>query len=344
MVKRIKRRIRAKRVKPNFNTKRIKNLIKDELFSYYTKYDKDKDNKIINIKDGDESEYNKRYSKYMVEDFNITLVNMFITYINKNKSLQNDFKNEPNFMNKFIDLIKHLLMNEVELAVFTIILDKIGWKLEKIDHWTYFTILGIYSKKLVGREEEKSFLINIYSIKNKQFFENYTNICDKEIVNKFDENKFLTIKSINQRFKKLNKPINSYCRKNNILYNGVVDKIVKWSQPYCQENNVNQLNNDEQLNLNTKNDIFINIKGDYKEEEFLSPFPAEQSNNNIDLIPNNSFNNNINNSLFQINNYNFREQNKESVNLFSLDLNNIPSSQYFKLENNISNNSINKLI
>ena len=344
MVKRIKRRIRAKRVKPNFNTKRIKNLIKDELFSYYTNYDKDKDNKIINIKDGDESEYNKRYSKYMVEDFNITLVNMFITYINKNKSLQNDFKNEPNFMNKFIDLIKHLLMNEVELAVFTIILDKIGWKLEKIDHWTYFTILGIYSKKLVGREEEKSFLINIYSIKNKQFFENYTNICDKEIVNKFDENKFLTIKSINQRFKKLNKPINSYCRKNNILYNGVVDKIVKWSQPYCQENNVNQLNNDEQLNLNTKNDIFINIKGDYKEEEFLSPFPAEQSNNNIDLIPNNSFNNNINNSLFQINNYNFREQNKESVNLFSLDLNNIPSSQYFKLENNISNNSINKLI
>jgi len=344
MVKRIKRRIRAKRVKPNFNTKRIKNLIKDELFSYYTNYDKDKDNKIINIKDGDESEYNKRYSKYMVEDFNITLVNMFITYINKNKSLQNDFKNEPNFMNKFIDLIKHLLMNEVELAVFTIILDKIGWKLEKIDHWTYFTILGIYSKKLVGREEEKSFLINIYSIKNKQFFENYTNICDKEIVNKFDENKFLTIKSINQRFKKLNKPINSYCRKNNILYNGVVDKIVKWSQPYCQENNVNQLNNDEQLNLNTKNDIFINIKGDYKEEEFLSPSPAEQSNNNIDLIPNNSFNNNINNSLFQINNYNFREQNKESVNLFSLDLNNIPSSQYFKLENNISNNSINKLI
>ena len=344
MVKRIKRRIRAKRVKPNFNTKRIKNLIKDELFSYYTNYDKDKDNKIINIKDGDESEYNKRYSKYMVEDFNITLVNMFITYINKNKSLQNDFKNEPNFMNKFIDLIKHLLMNEVELAVFTIILDKIGWKLEKIDHWTYFTILGIYSKKLVGREEEKSFLINIYSIKNKQFFENYTNICDKEIVNKFDENKFLTIKSINQRFKKLNKPINSYCRKNNILYNGVVDKIVKWSQPYCQENNANQLNNDEQLNLNTKNDIFINIKGDYKEEEFLSPFPAEQSNNNIDLIPNNSFNNNINNSLFQINNYNFREQNKESVNLFSLDLNNIPSSQYFKLENNISNNSINKLI
>ena len=344
MVKRIKKRIRAKRVKLNFNTKRIKKLIKDELFSYYTKNDKDENNKIINNKEDEETEYNNRYSKYMLEDFNVTLVNMLITYINKNKTLPNDFKKEPNFMNKFVNLIKHLLMNEVELVAFTILIDKIGWKHKKIDCWIYLTILGIYSKKLVGREEESSFLINIFSIKNNQFFENYTNICDEEIVNKFDEKKYLTIKSINQRFKKLNKPINSYCRKNNILYNGVVDEIVKWSQPYGQENNGNQLNNDKQLDLNINNDILINIKGDYKEEEFLYPFPAEQNNNSIHLIPNNSFNNNANNSLFQINNYNFRDLNKESGNLFSLNLNNIPSSQYFKLENNISNNSINKFI
>ena len=300
MVKRIKKTIRVKRVKLNFNTKRIKKLIKDELFSYYTKNDKDENNKIINNKEDEETEYNNRYSKYMVEDFNITLVNMLIIYINKNKTLPNGFKKEPNFMNKFVNLIKHLLMNEVELAAFTILIDKIGWKHEKIDYWIYLTILGIYSKKLLGREEESSFLINIFSIKNNQFFENYINICDEEIVNKFDEKKYLTIKSINQRFTKLNKPINSYCRKNNILYNGVVDEIVKWSQPYGQENNGNQLNNDKKLDLNINNDILINIKWDYKEEEFLYPFPAEQNNNSIHLIPNNSFNNNANNSLFQI--------------------------------------------
>ena len=71
------------------------------------------------------------------------------TYINKNKTLPNDFKKEPNFMNKFVNLIKHLLMNEVELVAFTILIDKIGWKHKKIDCWIYLTILGIYSKKLV---------------------------------------------------------------------------------------------------------------------------------------------------------------------------------------------------
>lgn len=337
MAKRIKKSRRSKRVKSNFHIKRIKKLIKDDLFSHYTRNDKDENNKIINSKEAEETEYNNRYSKYMAEDFNITLVNMFLTYINKNKNLPNDFKNEPNFMNNFINLIKYLLMNELELAAFTILLDKMGWKHENIDHWTYFTILGIYSKKLVGREEETSFLIKIYSIKIGNFFEYYTNICDEEIINKFDEKKSLTIKSINQRFKKLNKPVNSYCRKNYILYNGVVDSIVKWSQPYGQQSNGNQLNNNKQLNFNNKNDILIDIKGDNKEEDFLSPF-SEQNNNNIQLIPNNSINNN---SLFQPN---YRYLDKESGNLFSLNLNNIPSSQYFKLENNISNNSINNLI
>ena len=128
------------------------------------KNDKDENNKIINNKEDEETEYNNRYSKYMVEDFNITLVNMLIIYINKNKTLPNGFKKEPNFMNKFVNLIKHLLMNEVELAAFTILIDKIGWKHEKIDYWIYLTILGIYSKKLLGREEESSFLINIFSV------------------------------------------------------------------------------------------------------------------------------------------------------------------------------------
>lgn len=341
MVKRVKKRIRRKKVKSNFDIKIIKKIINEELYSNYTKNDKNGNNNKINSKDDKEREYNNRYSKYMLEEFNSIIVNMFITYINNNKSLLNEHKNEPNFMNKFINLIKHLLMNELELATFTILLDTIGWKHEKIDQWTYFSILGIYSKQLVGREEETSFLINIYSIKNSKFFEYYKNICDLEIVKKFDEKKSLTIKLINDRYKKLNKPKNSYCRKSNIFYNEVVDEIIKWSQPYDKESNGNQLNsNNKQLSLNISNYVLTNRKIDNKEEEFLSPFPAEQNNNSIQLIPNNS----VNNNLFQPNNYNFRELNKEFGNIFSLNLNNIPSSQYFKLENTISNNSINNFI
>ena len=35
---------------------------------------------------------------------------ILLSYINNNKSLLNEHKNEPNFMNKFINLIKHLVI------------------------------------------------------------------------------------------------------------------------------------------------------------------------------------------------------------------------------------------
>ena len=41
-----------------------------------------------------------------------------------------------------------------------------------------------------------------------------------------------SIKEINKRFIYLSKPINSYYRKNYVNINGIVDNIVKLSQPY----------------------------------------------------------------------------------------------------------------
>ena len=49
-------------------------------------------------------------------------------------------------------------MNEFEISYFTILLDKIGWKWQNVEHWTYFCILGIYTKNLCGKEDESSLL------------------------------------------------------------------------------------------------------------------------------------------------------------------------------------------
>ena len=304
----------------NFDIQRIKKLVKEELYSKYQK--NNQNNKeysnsnlfTLNKEKEQEKDYYIKYTKYMSEEFNSTLVNMFITYINKNKNFPIEYQRESNFINKFINFIKNLLINEFELCGFTIIIDKIGWESLNIDHWTYFCILGIYSKKLIGNEEDSGFLIEIFNNKNNKFIDYYIN-CEEEINKKFDE-KSMTIKIINERYRQLTRPINSFCRKNFINYNGVVDKIVKWSQPYGEESNGNQLYNNEKLNLNfNKNNNNFN---DFLNNDYLENCDKENNNNNKNyLIYNNSYyisNNNINSNFIQIYNSNFLEQPKNNFN------------------------------
>ena len=366
MVKKSLKRKKAKRIKlkENFNVKKIKKLINQELYTNYIKNGKKKEENIfeslylINSKEEKENDYNKRYSKYIAEQFNSTLVHMLITYINNNNSFPSDFQLESNFIYNLINLIKHIFMNEIELVIFTLLIDKMGWKHQKIDHWTYFCILGIYAKILVGNEEESNKLIDFFQIKNNSFLEYYKILVDEDIPKKVDKNE-ITIKIINKRFKEITKPINSYCKQNYINYNVIVDKIGHMSQPYGEESNGIQLYNNEflKLKINKKNDLAFNLQGDFKNIDF---FPNYQNNN-----PN--INNNINSQIFQpsilkidndfcLNDINSLNNNKNKYNNIeyknnqscyypSLNLVNKPSFQYpLELENNISNNDFNNYI
>ena len=328
--KKVFKRPKKDKTNRNFDIQKIKKLIKDELYSKYPK--NNQNNKedlssplyLLTREKEQEKEYYNKYLKYMSEEFNSTLVNMFITYVNRNKYFPIEYQKESNFINKFINLIKRLLMNEFELSGFTIIIDKIGWLSPIfIDHWTYFCILGVYSKKLVGNEEDSGFLIDYFNNKNNKFIDYYVN-CEDEITKKFDE-KSMSIKLINERYRQLTRPINSFCRKNFIYYNGVVDKIVKWSQPYGEESNGNQLYNNEKLNLNiniNKNNNNFNDLTTYliNDNNYLDNFHNDFNNNNNKsyIINNNSFyniNNNINNNYIQQYNSNFfNEQPKNNIN------------------------------
>ena len=259
MVKNIQNKIRKRKPKKThiFDIEEIKKVIKKELYSKYSSIENDdklkqKNNITYPIKTSEEEDkiYSMKFSKYMSEEFNSRIVNMIILYINKNKSFPLKFQKESNFIYNFINLLKHLLMNEFEISYFTILLDKIGWKWQNVEHWTYFCILGIYTKNLCGKEDESSLLLNIISRNSPEFTDYYTNwVCDEEIDAKIKENE-INLKSINERFKQLIKPINTFCRKNYINYNGMADKIVKLSQPYGDQNNGNQIKSNEQFNSN----------------------------------------------------------------------------------------------
>jgi hypothetical protein len=229
MVKKLKTKQNKKRRKRS-DIKAIKKAIKNELYTQYifpeTRNSNNKIEKRNSILSKDEFEiYNYKYRQYLKEEFNSSIANMIVSYITKNKSFPLKYKKEINFVNKMINLLKHLLMNEFEIAFFTILLDKLGWIYQNMDHWTYFCLLGIYTKKLADNEDDSSLLIDLISRDNPYFMDLYINwICDDNIMKKIEENE-ISVLLINERYKELTAQTNYFCQKNFINFNGIVDKI-----------------------------------------------------------------------------------------------------------------------
>ena len=178
------------------------------------------------------------YTEYITDIFNSRIINMLIVYFNKRKDKLKKFNYdiEQNFVNKFVHLVQELFLNEIEVAYLTLLIDKIGWKLDNFDHWIYFYTLGVHTKKMTVNDYISDDLLDI----KEELRDKYGEIVN---LNEFDDldEKGPTLQEINARYKELSKPINSFCRKDFIIYSSIADKIVRLSQPYGEESNGNQL-------------------------------------------------------------------------------------------------------
>mgnify|MGYP004449952945 CR=1 FL=1 len=155
---------------------------------------------------------------------------MVIVYLNQkrnSKKFPEKYKLEAGFIHKFISLVKYLLLNELEFATLTVLIDNLGWENEIVkEHWDYFCILGIKAKQLMRSEKMSSKLLDKVIKTNPSFMDYYADLVNDENVSKKIEEK-INLKTINEAFRKLNHPTNSYCRKTFINYTGIADKIIK---------------------------------------------------------------------------------------------------------------------
>ena len=264
----------------------------------------------------------KNYAKYIKEIFNSKIINMFILYLNKSRNIlrEKEYDIEPNFINKFIHLIKDLNLNEIELVYLTLLLDKIGWGNKSIDYWNYFHCLGVYTKRFSVGE----LYVEEYLEGKDEFMKKYRDIINQKIIIDYEENKFTT-KEINQRYKELTKSINSFCRKNFINYNNIVDKIFNSTQTYQSKNNKKTKNNNNDNNININNNIInnnvlnnINEENEEKKEKSILPmnylnpnhnsFFGELRDNRNDII--NFYKNKNMSFIAEKQNYNITSQNR----------------------------------
>lgn len=288
-----------------FTPKQISNFKKKLKIEFYSDLNSLKEESNNINKDETKSElYFLRYTQYTMHEFNPKIVDMIIVYYNQNKSFPKLAKSEPNFIYKLINILKNLLMNELEVAYFTVLLDKIEYNSINIEQWIFLTFVGITAKKLCGTSKDLMLIIYYFSSKDEKFIEKYSSFLDdEEHVSSIISNK-ISLKQINKRFKYLTKPINKYCQKNYINTNGIVDKIVKKCQPY--NINENRSTNDR---INKKNTTKkYNKKNNSILNKFIVTKPCElfQFENYIDMINNNTqinlegiseIENNINNNL-----------------------------------------------
>jgi hypothetical protein len=232
---------------------KFKKQIKKEFYAYIMCLE---DNPKENKKIGDEKDqlYYFKYAQYMQQEFNSSTINMIISYINKNNSFPKIYKKEGNFNYKLCNLVKHLLMNEIEVACFTLLLEKIGFTYKNKDQWLYLSFIGILSKKTCGRYDDALLLIDIFSRNSSKFMEEYSIFLnDKDILSKLNVNK-LNLKQINERFILLSKPVNTYCKKNYINIGGIIDQIIKTAQPYFKDKTFNAKH---KININNDNKKFL---------------------------------------------------------------------------------------
>ena len=245
-------------------------------------------NSIIIDENNKNIEYLNQYQIYLTEEFNSRCVYLIISFMNQSKDFPEEYKTKQDFPKILISVIKSLMMNEFEISIFTLYIDKYGWINSKIDFKIYFIYLGLYTKQLTMSKDNFKILI-----------QKFDNEISKSLVNFEDWKKEIspyvpTVIEINERFKLLNNPTNSFCKKNFIDFNGIVDKIVKLSQSYSDNKNQNNkvrvreesvldgLENSFKNNLSNSNNFFnnsLNKKNNYPSENRFINF-------DVSTIPN----------------------------------------------------------
>ena len=242
-------------------------------------------NSIIIDENNKNIEYLNQYQIYLTEEFNSRCVYLIISFMNQSKDFPEEYRTKQDFPKILISVIKSLMMNEFEISIYTLYIDKYGWKSSKINFKEYFIYLGLYTKQLTMSKDNFQILIN-------KFDNEISKTCISFEDWKKDISPYVpTVIEINERYKFLNKPTNSFCKKNFIDFNGIVDKIVKLSQSYSDNKtqNIKVRVREESVLDGLENSFKNNINNNYNNSlNKKSNYPSENRFFNFDVstIPN----------------------------------------------------------
>ena len=195
------------------------NTLKEEQTNQFSGFDFQKPQR-------DDTKYYNDYNLYITESFNQRCISLVVSFIQQSQNVPDEIRLKGNLFKQLINIVKQLMMNEYEIILFTLYIDELGWENAEFQICENLFYVGILTKLLSN--SESAFLLTHFKVKKR--FDRWYN-QRKEI----REGKIFDYKTINARFRALNKPFNCYCKKDYIDYNCVVDKIIFECQPYGKE-------------------------------------------------------------------------------------------------------------
>lgn len=196
---------------------------------------------LLNKSNDIETQFSKKYFLYIKEEFNLKIVSMIENYINtENPTCPKQFKTNDS-RNKFLLIIKNLLMNEFEVAAFTLFLENIltnnnnsnKYILDQDESLLFFFL---YSKSKISNEENFSLLQKLFKMKYpSEITEKY-----KKWEENLNNNKMgLNLNEINKRYRELIIQKNSCSKKKIIDYNELTKKIIEMTSSSAEEESKN---------------------------------------------------------------------------------------------------------
>jgi hypothetical protein len=169
---------------------------------------------------------------------------MFINrIILESESLPNTIRTNYPLHKILLNVVRTLLMNELEIVYFSLYLDKMGWQTEAFSLEDNLLITGlsvkvIYLLTQMYLNQNYNYIIEHLTRKKRNIEDlfstwlnmktNYYNLMN------------ISPRELNERYKILSRPFNSYCKSNYIDNNFIVDQILQMSLPYSDNRNLDE--------------------------------------------------------------------------------------------------------
>jgi hypothetical protein len=297
-----------------------------------------------------DTRYEDLCKKYLSENYTIAtlnIVNRIILRSNEAIHINNTFP----LHSAILKLCRSLLLSDIELCVFSIYLERLGWQCNYFDPNQYLHIIAILTKYRVSDDAQIIVKSVFKEVPNLEI--SYNEFIQIKIEKEKYDVLFVGLPELNRRYLLLNAPFNTTCKNNFMDYNYCVDQILSMSLPYSENKKTNNVKNlVSTISVpNFKNEVESNIfntkqqgkfdnhpSGNYQYQEIINQKQQQQilinSQNQLNQPHLNQFNSKRINSLGNTNNINYGF-NPNFNNAFSVGINPF-------YNNNVSPNLINK--
>lgn len=260
---------------------------------------------------GSDYRYESFHKQYMNEVYGVRIMS-FIVRLVKNGGLSLESINKYQIHSILLKISKYLLLNEVELCVFSLFLDRLGWENNDFQLDDYLLIVAILTK--MNTCDYSHIIINTLTKQIKGLEVTIEYFIKTKVERQCPDIIEFSVKDVNRRYVLYSKPFNSYCKENFIDYNFCVDQILSMSLPYSttkKHMKKSELMNVPNDNISVSNLIKVNSPIIYNEGQVIQNLIGTRVRNNPFASHNSPFGLFVNSNEVKDNENSFKFEKKE---------------------------------